>query len=207
MIYNKNSFPTDRPAFSRGGWLVLFLSLLLFGASCTTVPTNKTVSVAAPNFFGLGEDLAQQLITNRRRSLGKGERLIFTSLVNLDDLSSTSKFGRTLSESLATRLFQYGYGVEEIRKLSTILVKDSFGEIILSRDVAKLAKQHNCDLVVAGTYALTPRTVIINVKFLDALSNEVISVAGMELQRSTSINYLLSNNDGIVDPILSSYER
>ena len=193
-------------AGKRTTWLLLLASLLLFAPGCSTIERGNTVSVVSPDFFGIGEELAVQLVTNRRRSFGRGEKLVFTTLVDLDDLRTTSKFGRTLSEALSTRLFQHGYGVEEIRKISGVLIKDKQGEIILSRDAKRLAKEHECDVVVAGTYALTPDTVIINVKFLDPLSQEVLSVAGMELQRSAAINYLLSNRDGIVDDRLSAYE-
>jgi hypothetical protein len=187
-------------------WTLLLIVVTVFGTGCSTAQNGRAVSVASPDFFGIGEELALQLIENRRRSLGHGEKLVFTTMVNLDQLHTTSKFGRTLSEALATRLFQHGYGVEEIRKIAGILIKDDYGEIILSRDASKLVQQHDCDLIVAGTYALTPSTVIINVKFLDVMSKKVISVAGMELQRSNTINYLLSDTDGIVDARLSAYE-
>lgn len=193
-------------AGKRKTWLLILVALLLIGPGCSRIERGSAVSVVSPDFFGIGEELATQLVTNRRRSFGRGEKLVFTTLVDLDELHTTSKFGRTLSEALATRLFQHGYGIEEIRKISGVLIKDNYGEIILSRDAKRLAKEHDCDVVVAGTYALTPETVIINVKFLDALSQEVLSVAGMELQRTSAINYLLSDKGGIVDARLSAYE-
>jgi hypothetical protein len=189
-------------------WLLLVLvALLCLAPGCSSMETGGTVSVISPDFFGIGEELAVQLVSNRRKSFGKGERLILTTLVDLEKLHTTSRFGRTLSEALATRLFQHGYGIEEIRKVPGVLIKDDYGELILSRDAKRLAAEHECDVIVAGTYALTPETVIINVKFLDALSQEVFSVAGLELQRTTAINYLLSDTEGIVDAKLSAYER
>jgi hypothetical protein len=61
--------------------------------------------------------------------------------------------------------------------------------------------------IVTGTYSLTPTTVIVNVRLLDAGSQEVLSVAGMELQRSHNINYLLAGDGALVDGRLSAYER
>ncbi len=191
----------------RKAWLLVLVALLFIGPGCSSIERGGAVSVVSPDFFGIGEELASQLVTNRRKSFGKGEKLVLTTLVDLENLHTTSKFGRTLSEALATRLFQHGYGIEEIRKISAVLIKDNYGELILSRDVKRLAQEHECDVIVAGTYALTPETVIINVKFLDALSQEVFSVAGMELQRTTAINYLLSDSGGIFDARLSAYER
>jgi len=146
------------------------------------------------------------LIANRRQG-GSGERLVFTTLVNLDDLRQTSKFGRTMSESLATQLFQHGYGVVELRKASNIMVQAENGEMVLSRDAARLARQYEAHAIVAGTYSMTPKTVIINVKLLDVHSEEVLSVAGMELERTYAINYLLADQVGLVDGPLSGLER
>lgn len=181
--------------------------LLIACAGCGVEEPAKAVSVRSPDFFGIGEELAQQLIANRRQDFGFDERLVFTTLVNLDDLRQTSKFGRTLSESLATSLFEHGYGVVELRKIDNILVKDKSGELVLSRETKRLATQHEADAIVAGTYSMTPGSVIINIKVLDVGSQDVLSVGGLELHRSHTINYLLADRAGMVDSSLSSYER
>jgi len=182
----------------------VFLAMV---AGCVGGQPQKAVSVASPDFFGIGEELTQQLIMNRRGDFGLGERLLFTTLVNLDDLHQTSKFGRAMSESLATRFFQHGYGVIELRKIDAILVSDKSGELVLSRETKHLAAQQEADAIVAGTYSMTPSSVIINVKVLDIGSQEVLSAGGLELQRSYTINYLLADRGGVVDSKISGYER
>jgi len=185
---------------------VLFAFLLSCLVGCSPAPRPQTVAALSPDFFGIGEELTRQLIANRREG-GEGERLIFTTLVNLDDLRQTSKFGRTMSESMATQLFQHGYGVVELRKAANVMMQANNGEMVLSRDAARLAKQYEANAIVAGTYALTPKTVIINVKLLDVNSDAVLSVAGMELERSSTINFLLAEQVGLVDAQLSGLER
>lgn len=185
----------------------LFVFVMAGLAGCSAEQAPQTVSSLAPDFFGVGEELARQLIAHRHDGSGEGERLIFTSLVNLDDLRQTSKFGRTLSESMATQLFQHGYGVVELRKTANIMLRTNNGEMILSRDASRIAKQYEANAIVAGTYSLTPKTVILNIKLLDVNSNAVLSVAGMELERSSTINYLLTEQVGLVDEQLSGLER
>lgn len=185
---------------------VVFALLISCLAGCSTNPPPQTVAALTPDFFGIGEELARQLIANRRDGTS-GDRLIFTTLVNLDDLHQTSKFGRTMSESMATQLFQHGYGVVELRKAANIMVQANNGEMVLSRDATRLGKQYEANAIVAGTYALTPKTVIINVKLLDVHSEAVFSVAGMELERSSTINYLLTEQVGLVNEQLSGLER
>ncbi len=176
----------------------LLVSILL--TACAQTRTPQTLSAASPDFFGIGDNLARQLINNRR-SLNTNETLIFTTIVNLNNLDQTSKFGRALSESLATRLFQYGFHVIELRKAGAIMVKDKTGELILSRESEELGKKQKADAIVAGTYSLTPKSIIINIKLLAAGTQEVLSVAGMELNRSLNINYLLADGGPVMDSI------
>ncbi|MFC1523548.1 FlgO family outer membrane protein, partial [Thermodesulfobacteriota bacterium] len=142
-----------------------------------------------------------------RRPVGSNGRLILTSMVNIDDLYQTSRFGRTLTESLSTRLFSHGFGVIDVRKASDLFIQNDRGEFVLTRDAGLLAREHDVEGIVAGTYSLTPNSVIINVRMLDAGSQEVISVAGIEVQRSNNINDLLAVSTGISDAQLSAYER
>ncbi len=188
-------------------YLLCFVMFAFFATGCSTNNNAKTISALSPDFFGIGDELARQLVENRRRSFGVEEKLIFTTVVNLDNLNHTTKFGRTLTESMATSLFQYGYGVVELRKSGAILIRDNAGELVLTRESKRLAKQHQAGAVVAGTYSVTPDSVIINIKLLDSVSQDVLSVAGLELGRSHTINYLLSDQIGMIDSKLSGSEN
>jgi TolB-like protein len=190
--------------------LILCLSLLcilLLAACGPRMRTGGTASVVTPDFFGIGEELALQLTAGLRGS-GGGQRLILTTIVDLDNLYATSRFGRTLSEALSTSLFRHGFAVVEVRKSAELLIRDNRGELMLSRDASLLASQQQAAAILTGTYALTPATVILNLKLLDAASQQVLSVAGLELQRSSSINHLLAMGAGGAGEVkLSGYER
>lgn len=186
----------------------MLLVLVLMSSGCFYEKSSGTVSVTSPDFFGFSDYLARQLVENRFHGGGvKGERIILTSMVNLEDLYATSAFGRTMTESLSTTLFKYGFRVAEIRKTPSVFIRNQEGEMVLSRDVALLAENQAVHGIISGTYSLTPTTVIINVRLLDAASQEVLSVAGMELQRSRNINYLLTERGSFTDMQLSAYER
>ncbi|MGV1099928.1 FlgO family outer membrane protein [Thiovibrio sp. JS02] len=182
--------------------------LLLFLVGCAPrVNNGGTVSVVTPDFFGVGEELALQLASGMQGG-GRGQRLLLTTIVELDNLYASSRFGRTLSEALSTSLFRHGFAVVEIRKGAELLIRDNSGELMLTRDAALLAKQQQVAAVLTGTYSLTPTTVILNLKLLDAGSQQVLSVAGLELQRSRTINHLLAaGSQSGSDAFLSAYER
>ncbi|MCB2182840.1 MAG: hypothetical protein KQH63_12475 [Desulfobulbaceae bacterium] len=182
-------------------------ALILLLSGCSASRHGGTLSVASPDFFGFGEELAQQLVVNRRPGVGQNERLILTTFVNLDDLYETSGFGRTLAESLSGSLFKRGYGMAEIRKGPGLYVKSKSGELTLTRDASLIAQKEQVQGIVVGTYSLTPTTVIVNARMLEAGSAEVLSVASLELERSRNINYLLLDRSGAMTGALSAYER
>ena len=189
--------------------LALFMGcfLLLTGCGPQVKTGGGTASVVTPDFFGVGEELALQL-TSGLGGGGTGQRLIMTTVVDLDNLSATNRFGRTLTEALSTSMFRHGFAMVEIRKAAELLIRDNRGELMLTRDVKLLAKQQRVAAILTGTYSLTPTTVILNLKLLDAGSQQVLSVAGLELQRSRTINHLLSAGGGTHgDALLSAYER
>jgi len=191
---------------SLGGLLLLGCAVFLAGCVPQT-RTGGTASVVTPDFFGVGEELALQL-TSGMRGAGGGQRLILTTVVDLDNLYATTRFGRTLTEALSTSLFRHGFGVVEIRKSAEIFMRDNRGELMLTRDAKLLAKQQQAAAILTGTYSLTPSTVILNLKLLDAGSQQVLSVAGLELQRSRNINHLLAAGGGALgDALLSAQER
>jgi TolB-like protein len=191
-------------------WLVVVAVLSVMAAGCAkNLTTGGTASVITPDFFGIGEEIALQLNASLRTPVGAGKRLIMATVVDIDDLYATSRFGRTLTEALSTSLFRHGFGIVEIRKSTELLVKDKSGELMLSRDAKLLALEQEAGAILTGTYSLTPDTVIVNLKLIDAGSQDVLSVAGLEIQRSMSINHLLSNSTpgGMGDAVLSAYER
>lgn len=189
-------------------WFCLVIAALgavLLGGCGPTLRQGGTVSVMSPDFFGIGENLARQLEMNHRQRL-KGEQVIMTSFVPLDSLDSSSDFGLAMSEALATQLFHHGVEVVEARKAKAVMVVSDKGEFILSRRGEEIAKEQRATAIVSGTYSLTPQTVIVNVRLLRAVGSEVLSVAGIEIQRSPAINALLAKSPGGAGPELSVYE-
>lgn len=185
--------------------VVVAASAMLSGGCGPQLRTGGTVSVMSPDFFGIGENLARQLDMNCRRRL-RGQQVIMTSFVPLDSLDTTSDFGLTMSEALATQLFHRGVEVVETRKAHAVIVVNNKGEFILSRRGAEIAKEQQASAIVAGTYSLTPQTVIVNVRLLSAAGDDVLSVAGIEIQRSAAINALLAQKNAVSGPELSAYE-
>ena len=185
------------------------LCLVLFALSgCGRVRSGGTASVKTPDFFGIADGLAVQLKQNSKWALSSNRQLLLTSIVNIDDFYQTSRFGRTLTDALASRLFRHGFGIVEIRKASHLMVKEGSGELMLTRDISLMTGEQNVEAVVVGTYSLTPNSVIVSIWMIEPDTQEVLSVADMEIQRSSNINHMLFSNAGNGgDGQLSGYER
>lgn len=185
---------------------VLLITVALL-TSCSTLQGDPQLSRNDGNFFGLSKVIADELLAGDKGNLDKNGRIILTTFVNLNDLYQTSGFGRSMTEALSTELFQLGYKTLEIRKTPKIYVKNGKGELGLSRDASVLARQHNAQAILTGTYSLTPTTVILNVKILSAFSKDVLSAAALEIKRTDNIDYLLTKNKETTIGQISAYER
>ena len=188
-------------------FLLITAFFVLICVGCGKVQPPPTVSAASPDFFGFGGELASRLLDSRQSAFGQGEKLILTTLVDLDDLYRTSAFGRAMTEALSTCLFNRGFRVAEIRKTSEVYIKKRSGELALSRDANLVGGDEEAYGIVTGTYALTPNTVIVNVRMIEASSGEVAYAAGLEIERNRNINSLLARTDGTSRYELSAYER
>lgn len=188
--------------------LVLFALVVFALSGCGRVRSGGTASVKSPDFFGIADGLAVQLKQNSKWAMSANRRLLLTTMVDIDNLYQTSRFGRTLTDALAGRLFRHGFGIVEVRKASHLMVKEGSGELMLTRDIKLMAGEQNVEAVVVGTYSLTPNSVIVSIRMIAADTQEVLSVADMEIQRSNNINHLLFSNSGMGgDGQLSAYER
>ena len=197
----------NNSGFRSGLWPILLLVLLVALPGCARVRSGGTASVATPDFFGIADELAVQLKHNSRRSFSGNRRLLMTTMVDIDDFYHTSRFGRTLTDALAARLFRHGFGMVEIRKASHLMVKEGSGELMLTRDPALMVDKQSAEAVVVGTYSVTPNSVIVSIRMLAPDSQDVLSVADLEIQRSNNINQMLFSGTGSGAGQLSAYER
>ncbi len=184
---------------------IILVLLALFFAGCAWQKPDTSLPTA--NFFGFGEEIAGQLVDSNSQVVVQGEKLILTTMVDLDNLYKTSAFGRAITESLSTCLFRRGFQVTEIRKTPALFIRQQKGELSLSRDAARISPEQNATAIVTGTYSLTPDTVIINVKMISTDADTVLSVAGLEIDRDRNINSLLSRTSGTSRYDLSAYEQ
>jgi TolB-like protein len=101
--------------------------------------------------------------------------ILVATLVNINDLQSSSAFGRMTSEQIASRLANSGLPVAEIKLREAILVEEGRGELMLSRDARAIAKSRGAQALVVGTYAIGRDAVFVNARLVSAVDGRILS--------------------------------
>lgn len=114
-----------------------------------------------------------------------------TTFVNVDDLYTTSTFGRMVAEQVMSELTMKGYDVVELRHSDALQFLNPAGEFALSRDIASVRRQRDLGGVVVGTYTVSPVRVYLNARLLDPSSSMVLSAGSVEMSKSYEITRML----------------
>lgn len=121
-------------------------------------------------------DLANQLASNNQLFFGDSGSISLTSFVNLDDLNTTSKFGRIIEESLLSELFIRQFNIVDFRGQGVISI-NRHGEFFITRDPKKLKGEITNSYVLIGTYSHINDYVMINTRIVDNQTGNIVSSA------------------------------
>lgn len=110
---------------------------------------------------------------------GERERtpLLMTTMAPADDIYRGTSFGRLVTETLMTELSAQGFEVIEARKMDGYKILDHEGEFYLSRDVKRIAAEHEAGAALVGTYSESGGQAIINTRIIDTRQGRVIAAA------------------------------
>lgn len=154
--------------------VILMLSVLL---PFTAAAETGTVPRAAR---AMASQLDKQLV-RRLNNTGFGKDSVSISItvpVNLSNLSLSSPLARQMAEEVTTLLVQQGYEVEDIRKGVDITMQEGVGEMLLTRNLSRLASRDATSVaVLTGTYTVTANDVRFNLRLLHTPSNKVLASA------------------------------
>jgi TolB-like protein len=185
------------------------LTALLFSA---TMAMAQTASAVHPyygsgpfahvhGFQGLAYALADGLEQNLVQYVDRTRPILFTSFVDLDDLNTSSTFGRLLGEQVASRMSQLGYRVVELKlRQGSMVVSQEAGEMILSRDLRDVRTSHDTQAVLVGTYVVTDNAVIVSAKLLSTLDGAILATRDATLRKTREIQELVTRNTVTFQP-------
>lgn len=114
-----------------------------------------------------------------------------TTFVNVDDLYSTSTFGRMYAEQVMSELSMRGFDVVELRHADALQFMSGRGEFALSRDVSSVRRSRDLGGVIVGTYVISPERVYVNARLLDPSTSMVLSAGSIEMSKTAEIARLV----------------
>ncbi len=114
-----------------------------------------------------------------------------TTFVNLDDLYTTSSFGRVYAEQVMSELTMLGYDVVEMRHADALQFLSTNGEFALSRDIGMVRQERDLGGVVVGTYVASPVRVYVNARLIDPATSVVVSAGSVEMTKTDEIAKLV----------------
>ena len=124
-------------------------------------------------------------------SLGTGPVLVAT-VVNVNDMSRSAPLGRTLSEQYASHMAALGFNVKELKLRGEVFVKEGAGELLLSREIQDIARNHNAAMVLVGTYSAAANYTYVSLKLVRTEDSRIIRGQDYALPNDRDVQRLLA---------------
>lgn len=154
---------------------LLALSACTSDSSTSARPEPSYVTSNNNPFISTNYKAADALIAQLGAKLNPSQPMIVATIVNIDDLNSSSTFGRTISEQISARFSQSTYSMIEMKFRGYVYMKQDQGELLLTREIRDVAKNHNAQGVIVGTYSLSGDSVFVNLKVIQPNTNVVLA--------------------------------
>ncbi len=167
--------------------IVLLATLLFSGCLGNTQPTPAKMGITELNYQAADKLIAQS-------QLPKEAVLIMATVVDIDDIEKSSTLGRLISEHIASRLVHKDMHVIEMKFRENVYMKHNEGEMMLTREIGKIAKNYSANAVVVGTYAIGSSAVFVNLKVIDPRTNVALSATSYTLPMNDDIEDLLGKH-------------
>ncbi|MDP2829269.1 MAG: FlgO family outer membrane protein [Sulfuricellaceae bacterium] len=166
--------------------------LALSVTGCSTGPTYQS-AVNSP-YIQANYNGVEQLISSAKSLIGMQKPVVVATIVNVDSLTESSRFGRNVSEQISAKLAKMGYSVIELKLRDNIFIKQSEGELLLSREVREVSQSHKADTVVVGTYAEGRDYIYVNLKAVNVHDNLIVAAHDYALPLDDDTLKLLKPN-------------
>jgi hypothetical protein len=171
--------------------LGLFIAVLQF-ALLAAHPLSARAMDMNEAAASMSREMEAQLAL-RFGAAGRNISIIVTTPVDINNFEESCVIARQIQEYLSYWLVQAGYGVQEIRKGESILFRKETGELLLTRDRELAAsKRVGSVLTLAGTYTLTSKSIIFNVRLMQTGGLEVYAMSSVSIPITKETRAMLS---------------
>jgi TolB-like protein len=117
--------------------------------------------------------------------------IIMATIVNIDDIENSSTLGRLISEQISARFIQEKMNVIEMKFRENVYIKQNTGELMLTREIGKIAKTHSANAIIVGTYAVANSAVYVNIKIINPSTNIAIAATDYVLPMNRDVEDMI----------------
>lgn len=160
------------------------------GAPVRTEPTYQ--GAASSQFLTSSRDAVNKLTTGFDVAAAGGGPVLVATIVNVNDLSRSAPLGRTLSEQYASHMATSGFNVKEIKLRGDVFVREGTGELLLSRELKDIARNHNASMVLVGTYSAAANYTYVSLKLVRTEDTRIIRGYDYALPNDRDVQRLLA---------------
>jgi curli biogenesis system outer membrane secretion channel CsgG len=167
-------------------------------AGCNTAPTTTARAeptyqeAASAPFLQSSRDAITKLTAGFDLGTLDGGPVLVATIVNVNDLSRSAPLGRTLSEQYASHMAATGFNVKEVKLRGDVFVKEGTGELLLSREIKDIARNHNASLVLVGTYSAAASYTYVSLKLVRTEDSRIVRGYDYALPNDRDVQRLLA---------------
>jgi len=178
--------------------LLLALALSATVSGCASLPRAQQYAERPNDLGGLIYTATERMI-EAAPSMAQNKPTIVATTVNIDDLNSSSTFGRLASQLVSSRLSQMGYLVMDVTYTQALELAPGTGEMVLSREASRVAAERQAQAVVAGSYAVGGDQVYLNLRLLNAADGRLLSATDVVLTLDENTRRLVASGRNLPD--------
>jgi hypothetical protein len=117
--------------------------------------------------------------------------ILVGTVVDANHVGASAPLGRMLSEHLQAAMVAQGFGVLEMRLRESVAIRETAGELLLSRDVQDLAKAQQTSLAVMGTYSAAETMTFVHLKAVRVGDGVIEATAEFAIPNDVNVRRML----------------
>lgn len=166
-------------------------------SACNTLPQSESTApatyeaAAQSAFIGSSRKAVDDMVQGLSMEHLEQAPVLVATIVNVNDLARTAPLGRTLSEIYASQLANKGFNVKELKLRGDVYVKEGTGELLLSRELRDIAKNHSAALVLVGTYSQAQQFTYLSLKLVRTSDSRIVRSNDYALPNDRDVQRLL----------------
>lgn len=147
---------------------LLLLALVL--SACNSGVKTSNNRLIAPH-----HNAAKYLIQMAGPNLSPNSNMIAASFADVNNLTTSSTFGRMASQQLVSQFTLEGYSFVEMLMRDSVYIDAREGEFLLSRSINEISAQHNAPVVLVGTYATGDDNIFVTARLIRTTDNVIVA--------------------------------